>query len=41
MKPVELLLLPGDILLVKQALAREPIPIGIQIAVDRKQAVEG
>ena len=30
----------GDILLMKQALAREPVPISIHVAVDGKQASE-
>jgi CheY-like chemotaxis protein len=40
-KPIELLLVedsPGDILLIRQVLAREPIPISIHAAVDGKQA---
>ena len=43
MKPIELLLVEdgaGDILLMKQALARESTPISIHVAVDGKQAME-
>jgi CheY-like chemotaxis protein len=42
-KPVEVLLVEdqaGDILLMRQALAAEPIPISIHVAIDGKQAVE-
>src|SRR5579863_2211366 len=41
MKPVEVLLVEdnaGDILLIRQALGREPFPISIHVAVDGKQA---
>jgi CheY-like chemotaxis protein len=43
MKPLELLLIedsPGDILLIRQVLSREPFPISIHAAVDGKQATE-
>jgi len=43
MKPVEVLLVEdnaGDILLMRQTLAREPFSISIHVAVDGKQAVQ-
>ena len=43
LKPIEVLVIEdesGDILLMKQALAREPVPISIHVAVDGKQAME-
>ena len=43
MKPVEVLLVEdnaGDILLIRQALGREPFPISIHVAVDGKQAMQ-
>lgn len=43
MKPIEVFLVedqPGDILLMKQSLDREPIPISIHVAVDGKQAAQ-
>ena len=43
MKPIEVLLVEdeaGDLLLMKQALDREPIPISIHIAVNGKQAAQ-
>ena len=43
MKPVEVLVVEdnaGDILLMKQALARESFPISIRVALDGKQAVQ-
>jgi CheY-like chemotaxis protein len=43
MKPTEVLIVDdeaGDILLMKQALAREPIPISIHVAMDGMQAME-
>jgi CheY-like chemotaxis protein len=43
MKPVEVLLVEdnaGDILLMRQTLAREPFPISIHVAVDGKQAMQ-
>ena len=43
MKPLELLLTEdnaGEILLMKQILAREPIPISLHVAVDGEQAVD-
>ena len=43
MKSIEVLLIedePGDILLIGQALAEEPIPIRIHVAVDGKQAAQ-
>ena len=43
MKPIELLLVEdeaGDILLTKQALAGESIPVSIHVAVDGKQAAQ-
>jgi len=43
MKPVEVLLVEdnaGDILLIRQVLAREPFPISIHVAVDGKQAMQ-
>lgn len=43
MKPVEVLLVEdnaGDILLIRQVLAREPFPISIHVAVDGKQAIQ-
>lgn len=43
MKPVEILLVEdnaGDILLIQQALAREPFPISVHVAVDGKQAIQ-
>jgi CheY-like chemotaxis protein len=42
-KPVEVLLVEdnaGDILLMRQALAREPFPISVHVAVDGKQAMQ-
>jgi len=42
-KPVEVLLVEdnaGDILLMRQTLAREPFPISIHVAVDGKQAMQ-
>jgi two-component system, chemotaxis family, response regulator Rcp1 len=43
LKHIEVLVIEdesGDILLMKQALAREPVPISIHVAVDGKQAWE-
>jgi CheY-like chemotaxis protein len=43
MRPVEVLVVEdnaGDILLMKQALARESFPISIRVALDGKQAVQ-
>ena len=43
MKPVELLLVEdnaGDILLIRHALANEPYPVSIHVAVDGKQALQ-
>ena len=43
LKPLRVLLIedtPGDILLIRQVLADEPIPINIRVAVDGKQAVQ-
>jgi len=43
MKSIEVLLVEdsaGDVLLMKQALAEEPVPINIHVALDGKQAVE-
>jgi len=43
MKPVEVLLIEdnaGDITMVRQALAREPFPVAIHVAVDGKQAAQ-
>lgn len=42
-KPIEVLVIedqPGDILLMKQALAGESIPISIHVAIDGKQAAQ-
>lgn len=42
-RPIEVFVIedePGDILLMKQALAREPVPVSIHVAVDGKQAVQ-
>jgi CheY-like chemotaxis protein len=42
-KPIELLLVEdsaGDIMLIRQVLSREPVPISIHVAVDGKQAGE-
>jgi CheY-like chemotaxis protein len=42
-KPIELLLVEdsaGDIMLIRQVLSREPVPISIRVAVDGKQAGE-
>src|SRR5579883_473265 len=42
-RPIEVLVIDdesGDILLMRQSLAREPIPISIHVAVDGKQAAE-
>ncbi len=42
-KPIELLLVedsPGEILLIRQVLARESVPVSIHVAVDGKQASE-
>ena len=41
--PIEVIVIEdeaGDILLMKQSLAREPIPMSIHVAVDGKQAVD-
>lgn len=41
LKPIEVLIVedePGDILVIKQALSREPVPISIRVAVDGHQA---
>jgi CheY-like chemotaxis protein len=43
LKPVEVLLVEdnaGDIMMVRQALAREPFPVAIHVAVDGKQAAQ-
>jgi CheY-like chemotaxis protein len=43
LEPLRVLLIedtPGDILLIRQVLADEPIPINIRVAVDGKQAVQ-
>lgn len=43
MKPVELLLIEdscGDILLIRQVLARETVPVSIHVAIDGKQAAQ-
>ena len=42
-RPIEVLVIedePGDILLMKQALAREPVPISMRVAVDGIQAAQ-
>jgi len=42
-QPIEILLIednPGDIVLIRRALARESFPISIRVAVDGQQAIE-
>ena len=43
MKPIELLVVEdsaGDIMLIRQVLSREPVPITVHVALDGKQAME-
>lgn len=43
MRPIDVLLVedcPGDILMVKQAMARERFPVCVRVAVDGKQAID-